>query len=81
MPTIWRTSGFRVYFYSHEPNEPAHVHVDKDGRSAKFWLDPLQLSWNMGYTPKELTQVRSLLLEHRERLLESWYGYFGNQSG
>ena len=29
MPTIHRQNGFRFYFYSHEPNEPPHVHVDK----------------------------------------------------
>jgi Domain of unknown function (DUF4160) len=30
-----------VYFYSHEPNESPHVHIDRDDRSAKFWLRPL----------------------------------------
>ncbi|NBQ21312.1 MAG: DUF4160 domain-containing protein [Synechococcaceae bacterium WB6_3B_236] len=29
MPTILR-SGHRVYCYSHEPNEPPHVHIDRD---------------------------------------------------
>jgi hypothetical protein len=29
MPTIFRLDGYRFYFYSHEPNEPPHVHVDK----------------------------------------------------
>ena len=29
---------YRLYFYSHEPNEPPHVHVDRDDQSAKFWL-------------------------------------------
>ncbi|MBF0110318.1 MAG: DUF4160 domain-containing protein [Magnetococcales bacterium] len=81
MPTILRTSGFRVYHYSHEPNEPPHVHVDKDGKSAKFWLNPLQLSWNAGYSATELRQMRILLLEHRNLLMERWNGYFGTQSG
>jgi hypothetical protein len=31
MPTILRVDGFRVYFWSHEPNEPPHVHLDKGG--------------------------------------------------
>ena len=29
MPTVLRVRGFRFYFYSHEPNEPPHVHVDR----------------------------------------------------
>ena len=26
------------HFYSHEPNEPPHVHIDKDAATAKVWL-------------------------------------------
>jgi hypothetical protein len=39
---------YRIYFYSHEPNEPPHVHVDRDDQSAKFWLDPVALARNLG---------------------------------
>ena len=28
MPTVMRIGAFRFYFYSHEPNEPPHIHVD-----------------------------------------------------
>ncbi|HKI37036.1 MAG TPA: DUF4160 domain-containing protein [Gemmataceae bacterium] len=35
MPTILRNGPYRFYFYSHEPNEPPHVHVDRDDLSAK----------------------------------------------
>ena len=31
---------------SHEPNEPPHVHVDRDNLSAKFWLRPVALARN-----------------------------------
>jgi uncharacterized protein DUF4160 len=40
MPTVFRSGPYRFYFYSHEPNEPPHIHVDRDDLSAKFWLDP-----------------------------------------
>ncbi len=36
VPTILRVNGFRVYFFSHEPNEPAHVHIDRGDATAKF---------------------------------------------
>ena len=29
MPTILTSGPYRIYFYSHEPNEPPHVHVDR----------------------------------------------------
>jgi hypothetical protein len=38
MPTVLRVDGYRFYFYSHEPGEPAHVHVDRAGSTAKLWL-------------------------------------------
>jgi Domain of unknown function (DUF4160) len=36
MPTVLRSGSYRFYFYSHEANEPPHVHVDRDDLSAKL---------------------------------------------
>ncbi|MEX1330522.1 MAG: DUF4160 domain-containing protein [Desulfobacterales bacterium] len=33
MPTVLRTGPYRLYFYSHEPNESPHVHIDRDNDS------------------------------------------------
>jgi len=44
VPTILRENGYRIGFYSSEPDEPVHVHVQKAGSEAKFWLAPVQLS-------------------------------------
>ncbi|MCC5626436.1 DUF4160 domain-containing protein [Nostoc sp. CHAB 5715] len=30
MPTILRIGAYRFYFYTHEPNEPPHIHIDRD---------------------------------------------------
>jgi hypothetical protein len=49
MPTVLRSGPYRFYFYSHEPNEPPHIHVDRDDLSAKFWLSPVQLAGNFGF--------------------------------
>jgi hypothetical protein len=43
-----------MYFHSHAPNEPPHVHVDRDDQSAKFWLDLVALARNLGFGPVEL---------------------------
>lgn len=56
MPTILRLQGFRLYFYSHEPNEPPHVHIDRGGCSAKFWLESIALARNVGFSAKELVK-------------------------
>jgi hypothetical protein len=65
-----------VYFYSHEPNEPPHVHIDRDEQSAKFWLDPVALARNLGFNAQELRKIERMIREHKEELLEAWDGYF-----
>jgi hypothetical protein len=68
---------YRFYFYSHEPNEPAHIHVDRDDLSAKFWLDPAQLAANFGFRAHELRELQLMVVEHRKQFLEAWHGFFG----
>jgi hypothetical protein len=77
MPTILRDGPYRVYFFSHEPSEPPHVHVDRDDQSAKFWLAPVSLARNLGFSPAELREVQRLVERHEARLLEAWHEYFG----
>ena len=42
MPVLSGVRGYRFFFYSNEgnPAEPVHVHVEKNGLEAKFWLMP-----------------------------------------
>jgi hypothetical protein len=81
MPTVLRAGPYRFYFYSHEPNEPPHVHVDRDDLSAKFWLEPVSLARNLGFNARELRRLQSLTMEHRTELLEAWHEFFGAGDG
>jgi Domain of unknown function (DUF4160) len=80
MLTVLRSGPYRFYFYSHEPNEPPHVHIDRDNLSVKFWLEPVSLARNFGFGASELRRVQSLVIEHQAQLLEAWHGYFGSSS-
>ncbi len=77
MPTIMRSGPYRFYFYSHESSEPPHIHVDRDESSAKFWLQPVGLARNFGFSPSELRRLQKRVSEHREAFLEAWHGHFG----
>jgi hypothetical protein len=79
--TVLRSGPYRFYFYSHEPNEPPHVHVDRDDLSAKFWLDPVALAPNFGFNARELGLLYGIIVEHQQQLLEAWHGYFGTRRG
>lgn len=77
MPTVLRIGPYRFYFYSHELNEPPHVHVDKDRCSAKFWLRKVALANNLGFAKKELNELHEIISQHRQHLLDQWDEYFG----
>jgi tRNA(Phe) wybutosine-synthesizing methylase Tyw3 len=77
MPTVLRSGAYRFYFYSHEPNEPPHVHVDRDDLSAKFWLKLVQLAANFGFRAHELSAIQSIVELNREQLLQQWHEFFG----
>ncbi len=76
MPTVLRSGPYRFYFYSHEPNEPPHVHVDRDDCSCKFWIGTVALSRNLGFSARELLVIQTIIHENETRLLEAWYEYF-----
>jgi hypothetical protein len=78
MPSILRHLAYRFYFYSHEPNEPPHVHIDRDNLSAKFWLETVSLARNRGFTARELRQLENIVIDNQGRFLEAWYEYFGH---
>jgi hypothetical protein len=65
-----------MYFHSHEPNEPPHIHVDRDNHSAKFWFDPVALARNLGFSPVELGRIHRLVIEHRSLCWEKWHEHF-----
>jgi uncharacterized protein DUF4160 len=80
MPTAMRSGPYRLYFYSHDLSEPPHIHVDRDEQSAKFWLSPVSLARNLGFSPRELRTIERIILEHEQQLLEVWYEHFQRQS-
>ncbi len=77
MPTVLVADGFRLFFFSREPNEPPHVHVKRAEATAKFWLAPVQLARNYGFPDHELGALTELVATHRQQCLEAWHGFFG----
>lgn len=76
MPTVLRHGPYRLFFYSSDGNEPPHVHVARDDAVAKYWLDPVQYDYSVGFRPSELRKIESIIAEQREALLKAWHEYF-----
>lgn len=72
MPTILRIGPYRFFFYSADCNEPAHVHVERESHIAKFWLAPVRMVENGGFSRRELMRMQRLVDEHQETLLRGW---------
>ncbi len=53
-------------------NEPPHVHVGKEGKEAKFWLDPIQEARVGRFKPFELRQIERIIKDNHAFLLTAW---------
>ncbi|MBK8430493.1 MAG: DUF4160 domain-containing protein [Chloroflexi bacterium] len=73
MPVVLRLKGYRFWFYEADLSEPPHVHVGKDDKEAKFWLDPIDLARAGHFHPHELSKIQRILKDYQLDLLEAWY--------
>lgn len=49
------------------------MHVDRENKSAKFWLDPVvSLADNYGFSRKELRDIERIARENLEQLRNEW---------
>ena len=78
MPTILRAGPFRFFFYAGDKDEPYHVHIERDDKIAKFWLDPVRLQRSGGFNRKEIKQMHGIIEKHHSELLEAWNDYFSS---
>ncbi|MBI4557065.1 MAG: DUF4160 domain-containing protein [Candidatus Hydrogenedentes bacterium] len=78
MPTVLNIGPYRVFFVSLDRGEPPHVHVQREGRAAKFWIDPIVLAKVGGFKPLELSKIAALIKANQKKLLERWYEFFSH---
>jgi hypothetical protein len=78
MPRIKLIPGpYRFFFYSFDFNEPMHVHVRRENKTCKFWLEPIQLASNHGFSARELSTVRRHIHAHYDTIVEAWHEHGG----
>jgi len=78
VPTVARIKGFRFFFFSNEAKEPFHINVESDDKYAKFWMDPVHLAKSVGYSAKELRELRNMLMENADVFRRRWNEYFSH---
>jgi Domain of unknown function (DUF4160) len=77
MPTllIWRGHKFR--FYASDMPEPPHIHIVKDGKSAKVWLRSMEIEYLQGYNEREMRELMAVIAENRDAWIGAWNDFFG----
>ena len=53
-----------------------HVHVERDDKIAKVWLEPLRLCNSGGFNRSELSKILRTIEQNREIMMEAWNDYF-----
>ena len=79
MPTVLRAGGYRFFYYSSDRPEPAHIHVEQAGRTAKIWLRPIRLASSHGFSRAELGKVVDIVTTNHDLLMEGWDEFFSDE--
>ena len=78
MPAILREGPYRFFFYASDRGEPAHIHVERDDRIAKFWLEPVRLQQTGGLRRREIRRIERIVEENQISFLEAWNERFNS---
>lgn len=60
----------RIYMKDHPP---AHAHVWKGDKELQIGLMTFEISNNRGYNVREIRQIRKLVTEYQDLLLDIWH--------
>jgi DNA-binding transcriptional MerR regulator len=74
-PTFLNQNGYRFYTHSNE-EERKHVHVSKDGKKAKYWLEPIELAYNKGFNVSEINEIKKIIERYENEFKEKWGRHF-----
>lgn len=78
MPGVRGIPGpYRFFFTSFDCHEPPHVYVEREDKTCKFWLEPLELAKNHGFSATELRRIRQRIMNHRVAIPEASYEHRG----
>jgi len=66
---VWSIS---LFFYASDRDDPVHIHVERDEKVAKYWLDPARLQNSSGFNRLELKQILLIIKENQASFMETW---------
>ena len=83
MPSIFEISGYKIYFWSNENDEPIHIHISKGNptkNSTKVWLTQAGgciLANNKSRIPdSDLNKLLNIISKHYFLIVSTWKEYY-----
>lgn len=73
-PTVAIEKGYKLRIYPNDHNPP-HVHVIKDKKLVKVYLNPIEVMKNYGFNVKQVGSILKLVKKYQEELIEEWDQY------
>ena len=80
MPVVFRWEGIRFFFFSNEsnPREPIHIHADRSGAEAKFWLAPeVRVAESTGFDRRILSELLTVVEQRKDEIERARHEHFG----
>ena len=82
MPTYLQTSGYKIYFWSNENDEPVHFHIAKgvpQENDTKIWVlsnGSFEIAHNKGKIPQsDLNRIFSVMSGYYFNYIDFWKTY------
>ena len=50
--------------------------MTRDRKTAKFWLSPVRVEYNRGFSANELNKVEDIVRTNEKQLVQGWHDYF-----
>lgn len=72
MPVVLRIKGYKFWSYEADLDEPPHIHIGKERKEAKYWLNPVRLARTGRFKPVELREIERIIGDNLEFLLDAW---------
>lgn len=79
MPSIFELSGYKIYFWSNENNEPIYVHISKGkptANSTKVWLTKsgncILANNNSRIPNKDLSDIMGTIVSNHFLIVAKW---------
>jgi hypothetical protein len=75
MPTLFRDGPYRFHFWAQNCDEPIHVHVEREGMTAKFWVDPVAVARAGHYPAHEIRRIEQIIEKRQAEIIRKWHDF------